>query len=761
MTSTPVSKNGHVSITRPIPLIVKLAPMSKTFISTLEATQGQKAAILTQLPMATIAYILLGPMMMLYANDVLGFSSRQIAGILSLIPLLCIPSLLVQDFIIAKGKIKALVIGDVIRLLSVSLLFLLPVTWISFPVLLSILVVHTVANNLGPGLVWQPILRDITTTENRGQFFSRMRLAFTAVSLCTSAAIPFFIGDQITNTQYKALLILVILGIANRLFWSRKIPEITRTSDLNNQQKSQWLQIKDMIHESKLLRRPLLIGSVLLLQSVPMYVIFLKNVLNLSSTYVTILMLVGTLGSVVAFFLLGRIVDLLGHQPVLRGLLILSAIVAPLHWFVAPLSPEQTHILEGGLPFTLLLIISFSGGFTGAGIGLAATSIEHSSTSDSNPTLEMNLFRVANLLMTSLFTMFMGFMVEQSIKEGTKNVWTDVIWMDMHRNYQVIMGIVAPVLVYILAKKLKNTREHVGLSDFFSSFSPTSFRHFYASRIVYHEDDTRRSQTARWLGTTPTPSSVNTLIQLLKDPSYDVKFETIRSLGYSRSLQAGKKLLDMLDDPNNRSLADQICWALGKLEYKESTSSIIEHCHRRYPPRIRAMACRALGMMGDARAISVLVNILQREQDSQHLLASACGALLKLQWRDNPELIFDTLVKINLRDDRYELLEQISTWLNLPSRWILKSSSEDSTWTALKFEIDQKNSAWHEKKQTSIDMFLNRKLAELKVHFQKNIPDELMPQALSHSLNKLDEWQPLAVVACAYLLLSEVVKENL
>jgi Na+/melibiose symporter-like transporter len=720
-----------------------------------QISEGQRAAILTQLPMAMIGYILVGPMMMLYANDVLGFSSRQIAGILSLIPLFCIPSLLVQDMIIAKGKVRALITGDVVRLFTVLILFLMPLEWITYPVLLSILVVHTVAANLGPGLVWQPILRDITSTEDRGRFFSRMRLAFTSVSLVTSAGIPFFIGDQITNLQYKGLLGLVIMGICHRLFWSRKIPEIKSVTGTADQQKSTWLQIKDMIRDSKLLRRPLLIGSLLILQQAPMYVIFLKNVLHLSSTHVTILMLMGTLGAVLAFFLLGRVVDLLGHQPVLRGLLIVSAVMAPLHWFVAPCSPDQTHLLDGGLPFILLSCIAFFGGFTGAGIGLATTSIEHSSTSETNPTLEMNLFRVSNLLMTSLFTMLMGVIVDRSITTGPKNLWSEHLWVDAHRNYQVIMGLVVPIIIYFLAKNLKNTRESVGLNDFFSTFSPTSFRHFYASRIVHHENVTHRSQTARWLGTTPTPSSVNTLVQLLKDPSYDVKLETIRSLGYSRSLPAGKVLLDMLDDPNHRSLADQVCWALGKLEHKEAISSIIGHCHDRYPARIRAMACRSLGMMSDARVIPVLVNVLNKERDSQHLLASACGALLKLQWRDNPELIFDTLVGIQTRDDRYELLELISTWLNLPSRWILKSSSEDSTWAALKFEIDQKNVRWHQEHRETIDLFMRKDLSGLKQHFAVKIASTAMPQAMSRSLGKLEAWQPLAVVACAFLLLTD------
>jgi hypothetical protein len=414
---------------------------------------------------------------------------------------------------------------------------------------------------------------------------------------------------------------------------------------------------------------------------------------------------------------------------------------------------NQTSLLEGGLPLIILSWLAFVGGFTGAGIGLAFTSIEHSSTSGSNPTLEMNLFRVGNLLMTSLFTMLMGLVVEHSITTGSQKLWRDVLWVDTHRNYQGFMGMIVPLMIYFLAKNLKNTRESVGLNDFFSTFSPISFRHFYASRVIHHESDTHRSQTARWLGARATPSSVDTLIHLLKDPSYDVKLETIRSLGYSRSAKAGKILLSMLDDPNARSLADQICWALGKLAYKEGISSVIGHCHHRYPPRIRAMACRSLGMMSDRRAIPVLVNILNKESESQHLLASACGALLKLEWRDDPELIFDTLVSIRTRDDRYEVLELISVWLGLPSRWILNSSSEDSTWTALKFEIDQKNMAWQSKYQKTIDIFLERDLDQLKEHFFSETSSAVVSQGLSRSLTKLEEWEPLAVVACAFLLL--------
>ncbi len=159
-----------------------------------ERKDGQRTALLFNLFGQFIQFIVLGQFLQLFASDVLGMKPTRIASILSIIPLM----LFLRVFIIARvreiGRVKLLIWANVIRLLSMVVLLVLPIEWISFGVLATVLVVFSLAQQLGMGTVWQPLLRDITTVKDRGQFFSRMRLAFTLVNTAVLMIVSIFCG---------------------------------------------------------------------------------------------------------------------------------------------------------------------------------------------------------------------------------------------------------------------------------------------------------------------------------------------------------------------------------------------------------------------------------------------------------------------------------------------------------------------------------------------------------------------------------------
>jgi hypothetical protein len=175
------------------------------------------------------------------------------------------------------------------------------------------------------------------------------------------------------------------------------------------------------------------------------------------------------------------------------------------------------------------------------------------------------------------------------------------------------------------------------------------------------------------------------------------------------------------------------------------------------------MACRALGELNEKRAIAVLYNILSDTQTdtSSSLLSAACGAMIRLGAKEHAELLFDTISKTETSNDRYELLELMANWLKIPSAWILRSSSKHSTWTALNEDIQFQNLEWQKKNLQTIEIFQQRQLNALKDHFpifiSKSSPSvnaemSHLWSALDHTLQKLDQWQPIAVMCCATML---------
>jgi hypothetical protein len=187
--------------------------------------RAQRSALFSQLFAVMISGVVAGEYMMLYANDVLGLSAVSIATIFSLAPFASVLRLPALPHIQRLGLVKSLQLARIGQGLIVIALLLLPADWVRFPILAGLVVTFVLFRELGLGTVWQPLMRSITTEDDRGGFFARMRSSFTLVNLTLSAAIALFVGQQLSELQYKILLGVALFGTVNSLLWSRGIPE--------------------------------------------------------------------------------------------------------------------------------------------------------------------------------------------------------------------------------------------------------------------------------------------------------------------------------------------------------------------------------------------------------------------------------------------------------------------------------------------------------------------------------------------------------
>lgn len=77
--------------------------------------KGQNAALLSNLFASLNQYIVLGALMMLYANDVLGLYPKRISKILAIVPLIALLRIPFLQAIQNFGRVKVLIVADVIR----------------------------------------------------------------------------------------------------------------------------------------------------------------------------------------------------------------------------------------------------------------------------------------------------------------------------------------------------------------------------------------------------------------------------------------------------------------------------------------------------------------------------------------------------------------------------------------------------------------------------------------------------------------------
>lgn len=730
-------------------------------LSLAQRQQGQRAALLSNIWIPSLQLIMMGPIMMLFASDVLQLKASSIAAIIGFAPLLVILRFPLLPLIRRFGLRRTLVCTDASYLFIIAALMFLPLEYLSFGVLLLCLMMYKVAQVLGPTTVWQPLMRDITTNKDRGRFFARMRFCFTVVTLLVSAAMTFMIGDSISRGEYNVLLGISFFGVLNRMFWSSRIPERDYADSEQKRRKSLWSIAK----ESRLLRRPLLVVALLTLSNVPVFVVYLRQCLGVPANMVSAFMFMGTLGSVLSMILWGRIADAIGFKPMLIGLIIMTCCLAPSLLLVAPIEDAQASwatISDADLlSYGVLLLNGLIGGAMAAGTGIASTSIQHAHTRSHYSLEEMAVFSVLVLACQSISTFIAGYVIESWVKpSGSQALMGGTFQWDWMKVYIIVIGNGLSLLALVMLIKLQNIRPHFGLSDFFTSMVAQPIRTMFRGRYMYHEDERMRVSTARLLGHNTNPLAVDPLLELVDDPSYDVRCEAINALARTASPTAAERLMELLQDNERRQLWDRVAWALGELEWEPAgpiLQQYLEDADLAY--RIRAMCARALGKIGDQSAKVSLARLLEDERQSFHFRSSCCCALLHLRAVEYGSLIFNEINSMRDRHDRYEILALTCECLDLEPRWLVSGKASMTTYDMLWHAVQLRSATWQAQRDDVIQAFLQKDFQTIAGRFRQAIqqleqpgPEHVMLEALAAFECAEQRWGPNSNLATAWLL---------
>lgn len=729
--------------------------------------RAQKHALLGNASTAIVGMVTQGPFMMLYATDVLGFSTQAIAGIMALIPLLVYTRLLAVPVTRRIGLVKGFALGVAGQLLCVLGLLLIPQQHMGYALFAGLIISFYIAREMGMGNVWMPLMRSITTGWDRGRFFARMRFTFTTLGLLVSAGLAFVIGEEISASQYHFLLILVLLGLANSLFWVSRIPPPPGLEGkVDTQPKREKGHSWKILRTSPLLRRPLLIACLVTATMLPVMVLYLRQVLHVPANYVVIYTTLCTAGTALSLLLWGWIMDTVGFRSMLVGLFLLKTLALLFIWIVPPF-PEATSVWSEltAIQQTGLLALWLQGFFTGAvtsGIGLANTATESHHTSDADSLEAMNLFAVIGMTFSAFVTFCQGLYLDHVVlPNGVTKLGSDWLHFDW---FKIYAGLLCPLLLLLaipIALKLPNVRPWFRVNDFFSTLLQAPWRPFTAAPRIYRESEEERLATARRLGERPNPLSLELLSTLLDDPSQDVKVEALRSLGYSGSPLAGKLVLEVLEDPERRSLWNHAAWALGQLRYQPGFDRLLSCLDPQYPPHIRAMSARALGKLGNPAAADPIALCLRDENKWLQVVSGCCYGLLRLDARNHADLVLDSFTRLRERADRYELLVFFTQWLQIPSQWLLRSPSTKSSWESLRLYVEEQSPSWIKARKETLAELDACDYAAIRHRYQKMLQTMVQPtepasfavaEALSRALEKRDQWGPIYVMATAWML---------
>lgn len=324
---------------------------------------------------------------------------------------------------------------------------------------------------------------------------------------------------------------------------------------------------------------------------------------------------------------------------------------------------------------TVLAAMALIDGALSAGIGIAVTSLQHHLTKVEDATGELGLFAVVLGLVTAAVTFAAGWFVGQvAVPAGSTAIAGGVIHLDPVKWWLVVAGPALHLAALAVATGLPNARLHFGVGEFFTALTSAPLRSLVGGRRRFAAEDAQRADFCRFCAAHPNPLNHDALLDLVDDPSFDVRVEAVRALGAARSPAAAQRLRQVLAEDDD--LADHAAWALGELGDRAAGPVLLSRLDPAQTPRVRAQAARALGKLGDRTAEPALLAVLATAAPS--LVIAACvRGLLDLGGRAHAGIALDALSRLPSARERFETLDALCAWLDLPNRWLLDGGRDD------------------------------------------------------------------------------------
>jgi len=737
-------------------------------LTELQRRQALRYALLAYVFKPTSYFIVCGALMQLFATDVLQLSATEIATILSCLSLLIGMPILLLGWARQIGMRRALLRSVVLKQVVILTLLVLPVATLSLPIYLILLCTYGLADQVH-SMVWQPLLHEITESRSRGSFYGVAGFASAAIQVATTAVVVLAVGEHMTAGEYKALLVFAALGTCLALVYASKLARTSTAPALAAERRTgQLRRLWHVIRHSPLLRRPLLIAALLVFSGMPVMVVYLRAMLHVPSTLVTVYLLCQLLATTVASFMWGKAVDSIGFRPLLVGLPTCSMLLSPVLLLVAPFPTDPAHLAQSGwhafdLRFAInvvaLLAVGIGSGVIVAGYGIVFPTLQQTYAHEADALEAINLYAFAISLAAAGTALATGFLLQDiAVPAGSMPFANGVLEFDWIKGYLMVVLPVLQIAAVILIFREAAARPGLLVADFFGTLVNRPFQTIYALADRYSTREDRRILLARQLGRNVNPIGLQPLIQLLKDPATDVRAEAIRSLAFFRERdQAGEALLQMLVAPGQEHLAEHIVWALGLLGYRPAADALLERIEAGQPAGLQARAARALGRLGDRRAIEPLTRLVATAGKDVHLLASACWALARLDARAQAHMLFQVYPEFNRCSERWEMFAAYCEWLALPSDWALRADAECPMTAALLADIEGRGARFQGRHKELIAALRSHDLVGVRAIMeaemgQRQLTDDDPANALFQVLKERTEWNTLALLSATWIL---------
>ena len=570
-----------------------------------------------------VQYTFFGSVFVLFLSE-LGLNKSQMGGLLSLLPFFGLIALFVAPMVARFGYKRTFMLSFGARTAISAFLLFTPWVLSNFGsrVVVSFIVVivagFAIFRSIGL-TAFYPWAQEYVPDPVRGKY-SAIKNSFSSLSAFLAVTVAgYLIGSSSGLGPFMTLIaISLVFGIVS--VWSNSRVPGGAPVGADKAEQTSYHDLVDAAKDRNLIQY--LVGvSLVTLATVPLVSflpLFMKEQVGLSSGNVVLLQTGTLLGGLLTSYLWGWAADRYGSKPVMLSGVYLQ-IGLPVLWLLMP--RHSTESLYAALGVALLQGLVNTSWVIGSARLLYVSVVPADKSSE-----YMAVYYAWTGVVSGFGQLLGGWVLE--LFGGLSGHWL-IFTIDPYTALFVI-GIVLPLLSVFLFRSVR-ADSHVTMGEFAGMFLRGNLLLAMGSLIGYHRAKSERatvSMTER-LGQAKSPLAAEELLEALADPRFFVRFEAIVSIARGG---ADPHLTDALVEVlggKEPALSVIAAWALGRMGDERALAPLRAGLHAPYRS-VQAHCARALGTLGDAESLPILLERIRTETDVGLRIAYA-AALGKLE----------------------------------------------------------------------------------------------------------------------------------
>ena len=588
-----------------------------------------------------------GPAWVLFLSE-LQFSNTQIGFLLSLLPFTGLVALVAAPAVSRFGYKRSFVTFFGIRKLLTAGLLLVP--WLLTQTNISVVLVYVTVIVAGFALAraisetaMYPWQQEFIPNSIRGRYAAVNDIAARLTGILSVAVASFILG---LSDGIDRFMLLFAIGVAFgviAVWFATHIPGGAPPEDATAS-KTSYHDLRRVLHDRNFLFYVgglglLTIGVTPFSSFLPL---FLQEQVGLPDSRIVLLQIGTLVGGLFSTYLVGWATDRYGSKPLMMlGLYV--KILVPVAWLLTPRSSDLS------LPFVLL--VALIAGSTDIAWAIGSARLLFVKVVPAEKRSEyMAVYYASMGLIGGLAQVFGG-----QLLDFTQGLSGQFLIFEVDPFFPLfVLGFVLTAISAFLFHRVQ-ADSPMSMGEFAGLFvhgNPVlaleSLFRYYRAR-----DERETVVMTERLGMTKSLLTVDELLEALKDPRFNVRFEAIISIArMERDPRLTDAVVQILDG-TEISLAVIAAWALGRIGDERAVEALRAGLNAPYRS-IQAHCVRSLGTLRDVESAPLILSRLQSETD-KGLRVAYSSALGNMRYTPATQTLLEVLAQTENEGARREL----------------------------------------------------------------------------------------------------------